>query len=170
MDSARVMPRHVDLGQHQATTVSAPIHNWEHWIKAGRPNQHGLRMVMGYALPTWQRGAVWTEAQQVAFLESAWRGIPLGTFTYNSLHTLGPLDNLLIDGQQRMTAIERYLTDQFPVLGYRWSEVTVVDRRFFDFSTLFGSYRCHSEDEPYLRNYYNLMNFGGTAHQPKERA
>jgi len=168
--NARRMPRHVDLGQPLATTMASPLSNYANWIADGRKNPHGLRVVMGYYLPTWQRGAVWTEAQQIAFMESAWRGIPLGTYTYNLIHDLGPLDLLLIDGQQRMTAIERYITDQFPVLGWRWSEVTEVDRRVFDMSTLFPCFRYHSTDEAYLRSYYDLMNFGGTAHEPHERA
>jgi hypothetical protein len=169
-DNLRVMPKMVDLGQQLSTTMASPISQWEHWIKDGRPNPHGLRTVMGYFLPSWQRELVWTEAQKVAFIESAWRGIPLGTFTYNVLYDRSPLDDILIDGQQRMNAIECYLTDQFPVFGYKWSEVTVVDRRVFDTQVGFASYRCQSKNEAYLRSYYNLMNFGGVAHKESERA
>lgn len=170
MALTRLMPKHVDLGQPLATTMANPMQNRKNWIEDGRKNPHDLRVVMGYFLPTWQRGAVWTEAQQVALIESAWRGVPIGTFTYNLTHDYGPLDNLLIDGQQRMTAIERYISDEFPVLGFRWSELTKVDRRVWDMSTMFASYRAHSTDEAYLRSYYDLMNFGGTAHRPEERA
>jgi hypothetical protein len=128
------------------------------------------RIVMGFCLPTWQRGFVWSEAQKIAFIESAWRGLNLGTYTYNIAPIGHPLDNLLIDGQQRMRAIECYLMDQFPVFGYHWSETTVVDKRMWSMTTVFASYRTDTTDEDYLRNYYNITNFGGTAHTEQERA
>lgn len=167
----RRMPEHRDLGRHVMSTMGFPMRQRDHYLAdAAGINPHGLRVVMGYCLPTWQRDLVWTEAQKIAFIESAWRGLNLGTFTYNVAPIGHPLDNLLIDGQQRMSAIEAYLSDQFAVLGYRWSELTVVDRRIWDMSTMFASYRTETTDESYLREYYNLTNFGGTPHAATERA
>jgi len=166
----RLMPEKINLGQQLSTTMASPMTQLKHWIADGKPNPHGLRTVMGFYLPAWQRPLVWTEAQKVSFMESAWRGIPLGTYTVNMLHDRSELDMILIDGQQRMKAIEDYLSDAFPVFGYRWSEVTEIDRRMFDMSVGFASYRCETRDEDYLRGYYNLMNFGGTAHKESERA
>lgn len=37
-------------------------------------------------------------------------------------------------------------------------------------STIFASYRTETVDEDYLRNYYNMTNFGGTAHTEDQRA
>jgi hypothetical protein len=34
----------------------------------------------------------------------------------------------------------------------------------------FSAYLTQSEDEAYLRGYYNMMNFGGTAHTEDQRA
>ena len=79
-------------------------------------------------------------------------------------------DGLLIDGQQRLRSLERYLDGEFPVFGYRWSEVTIVDRRFFEMSTIFACYVTETEDEDYLRSYYDMTNFGGTAHTEDQRA
>lgn len=167
---ARLMPKPVDLGHHMATCMASPMMNLAHW-QDGCRSPHGLRTVMGYFLPAWQRGLVWTEAQKISFIESAWKGVPLGTFTYNVVYDEDhPLDNLLIDGQQRMSAIESYISDEFPVLGYRWSELTKLDKRRWDMSVMFPSYRTETRDEAYLRSYYNLMNFGGTAHKLEERA
>jgi hypothetical protein len=129
----------------------------------------GVRTVMGYQLPVWQRPLVWTDVQNSAFVESLWKGIPCGTWTMNRFYDDPALDDLLIDGQQRMNALERYLDDQFPVAGYHWSEVTKVDGRFFDM-IIFPSYITESADEEYLKSYYDLMNFGGTAHTADQRA
>lgn len=166
----RRMPEQVRLGQSLATTMASPMTNRQHWYEEGCPNPHGLRVVMGYFLPEWQRPLVWTTDQQMAFMRSAWLGLPLGTYSLNLHHAGGPLDNLLVDGQQRMNAIEQYMLDQFPVFGWHWSECTEVDRRFFDMSVAFPSYRTETNDEAYLRSYYDLMNFGGTAHTEGQRA
>lgn len=164
----RKMPQPVRLGQHAQTTMLAPIH---HWRRDDTPNPHGRRKVMGYFLPSWQRGLVWTEGQKIKLIESAWLGLNIGTYTFNRSKVYGgPLDNLLIDGQQRMWALECYLNDQFPVFGYRWSEVAPEDRRSFEVSRHFASYITESEDEGYLRSYYNMMNFGGTPHAESDRA
>ena len=165
--SNRVMPDPVRLGDHVQTTMITPFHNWEN----STTEPDGRRMVMGYALPAWQRDLVWTDDQQIRLLESAWRGLNIGTYTINhSPRYRGPFDNLLIDGQQRLYALQRYFEGAFPVFGYRWSEITEADRRGILMSRHFSSYITRTDDEDYLRNYYNMMNFGGTAHKESERA
>ncbi len=171
-ETNRLMPPCLYLGEHAQSTMSFPM-LWYRNAKRGNPeseNIFGYREVMGFFLPSWQRGSVWTEGQKIALLESAWKGVNIGTFTYNVAACGSPYDNLLIDGQQRMLALQDYIEDKFPVFGYRYSEVTDVDRRMFEISTHFSSYRTNSEDEQFLREYYNLMNFGGTAHKDDERA
>lgn len=169
--SERRMPERINLGKQHSTSMAHCMGQAREYAE-NRYNDRrdGSRVVMGFYLPTWQRGLVWTEAQKIAFIESAWRGVYIGTYTYNQAPLGSQYDNLLIDGQQRMHAIECYLNDEFPVLGWRWSEVTVVDKRAWSMSTTFGSYVTETEDEGFLRDYYNLMNFGGTAHKEAERA
>jgi hypothetical protein len=166
------MPERVDLGRSYNSTMAGPIHRRKEYLagKSFTENNFGYREIMGFFLPTWQRGKVWTERQQISFMESAWRGINLGTFTYNTAEIGSPYDNLLIDGQQRMTALQDYLDGKFKVFGFLYSEVTDVDRRMFEMTTVFASYETQSEDETYLREYYNMLNFGGTAHKEDERA
>lgn len=170
MSERRKMPDRINLGRQFASSMAQPMDQLRHWKEGTIANPLGLRVVMGYLLPTWQRPLVWTEAQKVAFLESAWRGVNLGTYTYNQAAIDSPYDHLLIDGQQRLHAIECYLNDEFPVFGWHWSEVTLIDRRMWEMSIHFHSYVTETEDEAYLRGYYNLMNFGGVAHKETERA
>lgn len=168
----RMMPPRLDVGRSHQTPMMTPLHRYRCWVDEGRPaDPHGRRVIMGYALPTWQRPLVWTQEQQVRFLESAWKGLNLGTFSYNRTRSSPhPLDDLLIDGQQRMWSLQQYLEDAFPVFGYRWSEITDADRRGFQVTRTFGCYETQSEDEDYLRSYYDLMNFGGVAHTEDQRA
>lgn len=61
---------------------------------------------MTYHLPPWQRGQVWTPAQQVALCETIWAGLPVQPMLLwerrradTSCHVV------VIDGQQRLTAM-----------------------------------------------------------------
>lgn len=168
----RLMPERLRLGSAMSSPMIVPMGQRRAFeadeYKTGNP--HGYRVVMGYFLPPWQRPLVWTQEQKVRLIESAWRGLSIGTYTYNRAGLGSPFDNLLLDGQQRLHAIECYLNDEFPVFGYRWSEVTEADRRQWEISTHFHSYITESEDEAYLRSYYNMMNFGGTPHTEDQRA
>ena len=170
-DKTRLMPERFHMGTNLSTTMSHAIGQWQRATEnPDQENPHNGSTIMGFVLPHWQRDSVWSEAQMVSFLESAWRGVPLGTYSYNRCDLGLALDNLLIDGQQRMIALQRYLEDGFAVFGHRWSEVTVLDRRAFEYSTSFPCYETQSTDEQWLRDYYNRMNFGGTAHKKEERA
>lgn len=161
------MPPTLNLGQHMASATGTAIFNWRDKDHA---NPHGYREVMGYFLPSWQRGLVWTEAQNIKLMESLWLGLNIGTYTFNRAALGSKFDNLLIDGQQRLWALQRYLSDEFAVFGYRWSEIGDAERRSFEFGRHFHCYITTTEDEAYLRDYYNMMNFGGVAHKESERA
>jgi hypothetical protein len=163
--------RRRQLGQQGMFCISHAMMMRRRWEEDKRDFKLQGRMVMGFILPPWQRPFVWTEAQCIRFVESLWSGIPVGTYSYVQDYD-GPFDMALIDGQQRMTALQMYLDDAFPVLGYRWSEVTDIDRRFFDMASFpaFVVSKPHARDEVYLREYYDLMNFGGTAHTQDQRA
>lgn len=167
----RRMPKRIDLGHQYTSTMAQCMGRFKEWQKdPAKENPHSLRTVMGFILPEWQRGLVWNVGQKIAFIESAWLGVNIGTYAYNRSDIGSPLDNLLIDGQQRMNAIQCYLDDEFKVFGYRWSETTEIDKRVWAMTTIFGSYVTETEDEDYLRGYYDLTNFGGTAHAESQRA
>lgn len=160
------MPERTNLGAALSTTIHALI------AQAEEPERGHDRTVMGFALPSWQRGSVWSREQQIRFVESAWKGLPLGTYTVNrqkSVTTDPALCGILIDGQQRITAIEAYLRGDFPVFGARWSEVHPDDRRAFKM-TKFASYEKDFGSDAEMRAYYDLMNFGGVSHAPADAA
>lgn len=139
--------------------------------------------IMGFAIPPFQREHVWTDEQAIAFVNSARRGLPLGTYTYNT--TLGMkeaeridesgqkyyfADLWLLDGMQRLTALQRFFDDEFPVAGAFWSEIDQVSKRFFLGNVHFGAYETNLVDENEMRMIYDIMAFGGTPHREEERA
>lgn len=139
-------------------------------------NQHGWigRRVMGYKLPVWQRPEAWDDDQCVRFIESVWLGVGLGTFLVNSCPSKPAVDLMLLDGQQRLRAIERYLADELAVRGedgdeYFWGELTPDEKAQF-LRIPMGWQECRYTTDAELRDAYNRHNFGGTQHLPSQRA
>lgn len=121
--------------------------------------------------PDFQRGHVWTRSQQIAYVEFLLRGGTSGREVYfncPSWHTsvaVGAYDEFVcVDGLQRLTAIRRFLQNEIPVFGSKYSEYTDSLRS----ST---TVRVHVNDlksrEEVLR-WYLEMNAGGTPHSKKE--
>lgn len=167
------MPEPIDRGRYFEGTIGAIMIQKAEFNPIFDNPRKNERVVMGRSVPSWQRPLVWTQAQKIKFIESAWMGNGLGTYTVNDLSQISeishPLNNLLIDGQQRLSAIEDYLEDGFPVFGALWSELESQDRLRFK-RTKFAAYETCSTDETFLRGYYDMMNFGGTAHTPDQTA
>lgn len=139
------------------------------------------RFVMGLPLAPWQRPLKWNAEQCARFITSAWTGIHLGHYILTDMALEAgtdlrhqPLSECVLDGQQRLHALELYLTNQLSVPDANgapmwWGDLDVVERRWFmnrHFSR--GTVPLTSEAE--LRELYNLMNFGGVAHEESERA
>lgn len=142
----------------------------QRWRTLGHPAE---RYAMGFPLPAWQRPLVWTAQQCGRFIESAWLGLHLGTLVVNGVRHEGgsvhPLSGLLIDGQQRLAAIAAYLDDGLEVFGYRWSELGRHEQARFE-RTIFMRSETSIWDERELQDLYDRLNFGGTPHDPRERA
>jgi len=135
-----------------------------------------------YFLPPFQRPPVWTLAQKTRFVESALLGITMGSIVVcdamnlpmQSPHRFARTDRWLVDGQQRLMALLDYRNDLItPFAGtaceHRWSDLTVVERRRF-WSLQIGIIRIATADEALLREIYDRLNFGGTAHTDEQRA
>jgi hypothetical protein len=131
------------------------------------------KTIFGFVIPDFQRGLVWTEEQNISLINSIWSKIPIGTYTINDsvgLVNFRPENiNIILDGQQRLNAIERYVNDKFKYRGFYWSELIDIDRRFFR-QQHFPRLETRSDDINELKEYYNLMNFGGVKHTESDRA
>jgi hypothetical protein len=144
------------------------------------------RFVMGYPLPKWQRPLVWWPEQKVRFIESIWGGIDIGSYMINDVfeydkkyegekgRRFREFSDVILDGQQRLSAIEDYVLDRFAVndsigVGRLWSDLPVIERRRFC-GFHFARSTIKSWDEAALRKAYDLRAFGGTPHTEDQRA
>ena len=126
-------------------------------------------------LPTFQRNFVWSEKQNISFIESVIMRLPIGVYMVNDIFTNTNLDynhylnNILIDGKQRLNALHLYFNDKFRVYDLLWSELDVKDRRWI-LSTPFHCIVLNEQNEYKLREIYNHLNFSGTPHNENEKA
>lgn len=131
----------------------------------------GYRRVMGYNLPPWQRDLVWTDDQCQQFIESIFLGLGTGTYVVTDLEhdqdgNVLKTSCLLLDGQQRLTAIERFINNEFGVFdGIHYGDLTVVQQRLRFRHTTFPCVEISAlTPEPVLKEMYYRLNHGGTAH------
>lgn len=177
-DSVDIMPKSNVKGRDVASTIDTVILTARNWME-GNPVYTGVsrRYVMGYPLPEWQRGLVWSEEQCIKLIESIWRKASIGSFMVNVVDDTRephPYDGLLLDGQQRMNAIQRYLSDDFSTKDIhgnevKWSELPIISQRRFK-NSHFPSIHINSKDRGELIEIYNTLNFGGVAHDESDRA
>lgn len=76
--------------------------------------------------PDFQRNHVWSENQQIKYVEYLIQGGPSARVIYwackgwNSVGDLGPV--VLVDGKQRLEAVRRFMRNEIPIFGQLLSE------------------------------------------------
>lgn len=141
----------------------------------------GQEFLAHYYLAPFQRPAVWSEEQSQRLVESVFLGIAIGSFVVsaegNVDKSTGKFDHTadwIIDGQQRLRALTRYIKDDLEIFvgtpsQHRWSDLDRRQQRQF-LNTSVGFIRLEKASEDSLRELYDRLNFGGTAHTEDQRA
>lgn len=181
------MPRPTLQARTSPLTINTLVHSLRSFNAEDAKLQYpwAQRFVMGLPLAPWQREFKWSMDQVQRFITSAWTGVHLGSYIvtatdlrkedagFRGIEYLS-LSNMVIDGQQRLQALELYLNDQVPVpdasgVPILWNEVEPFDRRRFQ-NTVFSRSEIPLLPEPELKFFYDTFNFGGVPHTAEERA
>lgn len=118
--------------------------------------------------PDFQRGHVWTEDQQIAYVEFLLRGGKSGRdiyFNHPGWMRNWKGDFVLVDGLQRITAFLRFLRNEIKAFGYLRKEFE-DDLNFAD-----PTFRVHIntlQTRAEVLRWYLEMNSGGTPHSQAE--
>jgi len=157
------IPKFISHGNY---AVDYPIDYLIKWLEEEK-QEMDLQMC-----PDFQRGHVWTEAQQIAFVEFLLRGGKSGRdlyFNCPSWHRQVPEgaynDYVCVDGLQRITAINRFINNEIKVFESYRKEYTDSPRLLQD------TMRVHVNDLKTKREvlqWYLEMNAGGTPHTDEE--
>ena len=118
--------------------------------------------------PDFQRGHVWNEAQQIAWIEFFLRGGKTGRVIY--LNNPGWQRNyegefVLVDGKQRLEAARRFLNNEIPAFGSLFKEYT--DKMRLVGATMRLNVNTLQTRREVLKWYID-MNAGGTPHSNDE--
>lgn len=119
--------------------------------------------------PDFQRLHVWTEEQQIAWIEFILRGGKTGKVLYfNCPQWAGRVgDMVLVDGKQRLEAIRRFVRNEIPVFGSYYREFT--DHMGLTYAGVKLNVNTLPTRADVLR-WYIQMNRGGTPHTKEEIA
>jgi hypothetical protein len=118
--------------------------------------------------PDFQRGHVWTAAQQVAYMEYFLRGGTSGRDLYTNCpgwYRGDIKDFVVVDGKQRLTAALRFLHNEIGVFGgHLYKEFTDIPRMHLTFIFHVNTLQTRAE----VLQWYIEMNVGGTPHTTDE--
>ncbi|WP_321935193.1 DUF262 domain-containing protein [Paraburkholderia sp. J8-2] len=142
---------------------------------ADHPGHPSLRKLGNFAIPQWQRDPVWEKARQIAFIEGIFLGLGTGHFVASKADWDNdgpmPLSALLIDGQQRLTALARFHAGDFAVFGQiRFPDLPLRDRRRRFLHVAFPWIEIPGDNEATLKELYRRLNFGGVPHTNSDLA
>ena len=119
--------------------------------------------------PDYQRGRVWTEAQQIAYVEYCLRGGKSGRMIYLNCKgwSSGGREIVeVVDGLQRITAARRFMASDLPVFGgVRYRDFEGAPPRFVQ---LYFDAFTNELSRPEVLEWYLQLNAGGTPHSPEE--
>lgn len=158
-------------------SVDVDFDEVEHILNRYSEREGGLHLN-----PDFQRGHVWTEEQQISYIENFIRGA-VGdtgrTITLSCSDFQGRREKhsdmagfYVIDGLQRLTAVQRFMNDEFKIFHHINGG---VDKDFFKGTGFriggmkglsFNVFRMQTKKE--VLDYYIAMNSGGTVHSEDE--
>lgn len=131
------------------------------WHLDSWAEKYNLTMEQDY-----QRQHVWTEAQQVAYVEYLLRGGEVGKVIIVNAPGWGKgkvKKVEVVDGKQRLTAMKRFMTNEIKVFGHLYSEYEDKLNYMLGFR-----WRVVDLDRLGILNLYLSLNGGGTQHTKNE--
>lgn len=142
--------------------VNMPLDYFVKWIKENQ-EECGLELN-----PDFQRGHVWTEKQQIAYIEFLLRRGKSGRVIYFNCPTWshGSRDGwfVCVDGLQRTTAIMRFINNEISAFGCFYKDFE--DRLPTEIDVLVNINELQTREE--VLKWYIEMNEGGTPHTEEE--
>ena len=147
---------------------------WGHlqnWINDNEEDFDGINLD-----PDFQRGHVWTENQQIAYIEFMLRGGKSSYTLYwnhpDYIESRQPHCNLdgvlvLVDGKQRLTTILKFLKNELKAFGYYLSEYGDDAKRILRANRVEMAVNDLQTREELLKWYLDL-NDGGVVHSTEE--
>lgn len=170
--------------------VNVPLDQLEKHISGYQQENDPSLPVLNFT-PDFQRGHVWTKAQQIAYVEFFLRGGMTGRVIYLNYPNWGHFNVIrpgqygefvIVDGLQRLTALLKFVKGELPAFGHYVWRPDLAEDNDFNKGKLFFADRVRKADangnlkinvnnlktrDAVLR-WYLEMNSGGTPHTKTE--
>jgi len=116
--------------------------------------------------PDFQRAHVWTEQQQIAYIEYILRGGKSGKDLYFNSYDYPESTGyyVIVDGKQRVQAVKQFMNGKIKVFGHYYTKGDRLDTFICSFSWNIASLKTRKE----VLRWYLDFNSGGTDHTPEE--
>jgi hypothetical protein len=126
--------------------------------------------------PEFQRGYVWTEDQQISYVENMCKGFITGRDIYfNHPYWMGSMSDdahysdfpiVCVDGQQRIGAARRFINNELPIFGgHFFHDFEDWERMTFDLHQLWFNLCVNNlKTDRDVYHWYLELNSGGTIH------
>lgn len=157
------IPQLTSEGSYQVNMeLKYAVKNIKEWIE---DNYYKLQLN-----PDFQRGNVWTEKQQISYIEYLLRGgksarvIYFNKPSWQGTRIFNYDDFVVVDGLQRLTAVMKFVNNELKVFGYYLNEFE--DKLPRDIDLLFNINNLKTKKE--VLQWYLDMNSGGTVHSQDE--
>lgn len=118
--------------------------------------------------PDFQRGHVWTEDQQIKFIEFLLKGGETQAIRFNHASWMNFSTNdqmVLVDGLQRTTAILKFMKNELPVFGGFFKN-EIENLRLYNINIKINVNNLKTKKE--VLQWYIDINSGGTPHTEEE--
>lgn len=148
------------------------IHSYKYLVEYDLDfiNELIVRYTKNYKLnlyPDFQRGHIWTEDQQIKFIEYILKnGKLFSPIIFNHPNWMGNFkgEMVIIDGLQRITAIQKFLNNNLKIFGgYSLSNIENCHLRTYSIPIAINDLKSKNE----IINYYIEIN-SGTPHSEEE--
>ena len=121
--------------------------------------------------PDFQRGHVWTEKQQIEYVEFALKEPESGLeiyFNHPGWMSTFKGDFVLVDGKQRLEAARRFLHNEIPAFGYYRKDIGGLEPDDIPMNVKFFFNVAKSQTRADVLKWYLDFNAGGTPHSLAE--
>lgn len=152
------IPQFTNVGSYQ---VNMPLQYTVGWIK-DQIEELGLQLN-----PDFQRGHVWSEEQQIAFIEYLLKGGKSARIIYfNHPGWMNSFKGefVCVDELQRLTAVQRFMNNEIPAFGVYLKDFE--DKLPRDVDLIFNVNNLKTRKE--VLQWYIEFNSGGTVHTEEE--
>lgn len=166
------MPKYSDIPQFTQNGNYEVSVSWQYltdWIASQREDFDKGSLSGTFQMdPDFQRGHVWTEQQQIRYVEFVLKGGNSSRVIYwNHPGWMGNWkgDMVLVDGKQRLSAVLRFLHNELPAFGHLRTEYTDHLRiTHTEFRMNVNNLKTRAE----VLQWYLDLNAGGVVHTDAE--